>query len=48
MAAEERQNKNNDGDHKRSIFRELTADDPEPETTVIESLCINCGENVST
>jgi hypothetical protein len=29
------------------IFRDLTADDPEPETTEIESLCMNCGENVS-
>jgi hypothetical protein len=29
------------------IFRNLTADDPEPETTEIESLCMNCGENVS-
>jgi hypothetical protein len=29
------------------IFRNLTADDPVPETTEIESLCMNCGENVS-
>jgi len=28
------------------IFRDLTADDPKPETTEIESLCMNCGENV--
>jgi len=28
------------------LFRDLTADDPEPETTEIESLCMNCGENV--
>jgi hypothetical protein len=28
------------------IFRDLTADDPERETTEIESLCMNCGENV--
>ena len=28
------------------IFRNLTADDPDPETTEIESLCMNCGENV--
>ncbi|XP_008211218.1 zinc finger protein ZPR1 [Nasonia vitripennis] len=27
------------------IFRELNADDPEPEATVIESLCMNCGKN---
>lgn len=30
----------------KPIFRELNADDPEPETTEIESLCMNCGENV--
>jgi zinc finger protein len=29
------------------IFRILTADDPEPEATEIESLCMNCGENVN-
>jgi hypothetical protein len=29
------------------IFRSLTGDDPEPETTEIESLCMNCGENVN-
>ena len=28
------------------IFRDLIADDPEPEATEIESLCMNCGENV--
>ena len=28
------------------IFRDLTADDPEPEITEIESLCMNCSENV--
>lgn len=27
------------------IFRDLTADDPELDTTEIESLCMNCGEN---
>lgn len=27
------------------IFRNLTADDPDPETTEIESLCMNCGKN---
>ncbi|KAK7602982.1 hypothetical protein V9T40_002981 [Parthenolecanium corni] len=27
------------------LFRPLDADDPEPETTIIESLCMNCGEN---
>ncbi|XP_012254902.2 zinc finger protein ZPR1 isoform X1 [Athalia rosae] len=30
------------------IFRELVADDPDPETTEIESLCMNCGENGAT
>ncbi|XP_017755920.1 PREDICTED: zinc finger protein ZPR1 [Eufriesea mexicana] len=29
----------------KPIFRSLTADDPEPETTQIESLCMNCGQN---
>lgn len=28
------------------LFRPLDADDPEPETTTIESLCMNCGDNV--
>jgi hypothetical protein len=28
------------------IFRDLTSDDSEPEITEIESLCMNCGENV--
>lgn len=27
------------------LFRNLNADDPEPETTCIESLCVNCQEN---
>lgn len=35
------------GDSAKPVFRELDADDPEPETTEIESLCMNCGENVS-
>ncbi|XP_043250401.1 zinc finger protein ZPR1 [Colletes gigas] len=29
----------------KPIFRNLTADDPEPEATEIESLCVNCGKN---
>lgn len=29
----------------KNIFRNLAADDPDPETTQIESLCMNCGEN---
>lgn len=31
----------------KPLFKNLNADDPEPETTEIESLCLNCGENVS-
>lgn len=33
------------GNEEKPIFRDLTADDPDPETTEIESLCMNCGEN---
>ena len=33
------------GEKMKPIFRSLTADDPEPETTEIESLCVNCGQN---
>ncbi|RZB38653.1 zinc finger protein ZPR1, partial [Asbolus verrucosus] len=29
----------------KPIFRDLSADDPEPETTEIESLCMNCHAN---
>ncbi|XP_017885590.1 zinc finger protein ZPR1-like [Ceratina calcarata] len=29
----------------KPIFRDLTAEDPEPEATEIESLCLNCGKN---
>lgn len=32
----------------KPLFRDLRADEPEPESTVIESLCMNCGKNVST
>ena len=32
---------------KKTIFRELSADDNDPEVTLVESLCMNCGENVS-
>jgi len=31
---------------KKPIFRDLQADDPDPETTEITSLCFNCGEDV--
>ncbi|XP_029046371.1 zinc finger protein ZPR1 [Osmia bicornis bicornis] len=33
------------GEKSKPIFRNLTADDPEPEMTEIESLCVNCGKN---
>uniref|UniRef100_A0A1B0CGN0 Zinc finger ZPR1-type domain-containing protein n=1 Tax=Lutzomyia longipalpis TaxID=7200 RepID=A0A1B0CGN0_LUTLO len=35
-----------DGTPKKPIFRDLTAEDPEPEATEIESLCVNCMKNV--
>lgn len=34
-------------EEKKPIFRELNADDPDPEATEIESLCMNCHANVS-
>lgn len=40
-----RENENID---KKPLFRDFTADESEPESTVIESLCMNCGKNVST
>lgn len=30
---------------EKPIFRDLTADEPEPEISEIESLCMNCGDN---
>lgn len=30
----------------KPVFRDLQADDPDPEATEIESMCMNCGENV--
>lgn len=35
------------GSNNPSIFRNLDADDIDAENTIIESLCVNCGENVS-
>ena len=35
------------GDAKKPLFRELNADDDEPEASEIESLCVNCEESVS-
>lgn len=32
----------------KPLFRDLDAEDVDPETSEIESLCLNCGENVST
>lgn len=31
----------------KPLFRNLNADDSDPEATEIESLCLNCEENVS-
>lgn len=31
---------------KKPLFRDIDGDDPDPEATVIESLCLNCGEDV--
>lgn len=31
---------------EKPLFRELNADDPDPEATVIDSLCMNCHEQV--
>lgn len=32
---------------EKPIFRDLTGEDPDPEATQIESLCMNCEQNVS-
>ncbi|XP_046822333.1 zinc finger protein ZPR1 [Vespa crabro] len=40
MAANERE-----VESLKPLFRNLMADDPEPEATEIESLCVNCGKN---
>lgn len=37
--------KNENEKKPKNIFKNLAADDPEPETTQIDSLCMNCGEN---
>lgn len=29
------------------LFRDLQGDDPDPEVTEVDSLCMNCQENVS-
>lgn len=31
----------------QELFKDLDADDPDPETTEIESLCMSCYESVS-
>lgn len=43
MSAVERQA---DNEKAKPIFRELSANDLEPEITEIESLCMECGKNV--
>ena len=35
-------------DKKKSLFRDINAEDEDPEVTEIESVCMNCEENVST
>jgi len=45
MAAEERQTTSEK--KAKPIFCELSANDLEPEITKIESLCVECGKNVS-
>lgn len=37
---------NNVEEGNRPLFRELDPDDPDPEATVIDSLCMNCHEQV--
>ena len=32
---------------KEPIFKELQAEDPDVAPTEVESMCVNCGENVS-
>lgn len=32
----------------KPLFRDINADDPDPEATEIESLCMNCHETVCT
>lgn len=34
-------------EHKKPVFRELQADDHDPEITEISSLCFNCGKDVA-
>ena len=32
---------------KEPVFKELQAEDPDVAPTEVESMCVNCGENVS-
>lgn len=32
---------------QKPLFRDITAEDPDPEVTEIESFCVNCHANVS-
>lgn len=36
----------NESDSQGPLFKDLKADDPEPEATEIESLCLECEEMV--
>ncbi|RZF34673.1 hypothetical protein LSTR_LSTR013161 [Laodelphax striatellus] len=36
---------NQETEKPQALFKALDADDPDPETTEIESLCLNCGDN---
>lgn len=40
-------NSESDNLSKKPLFRDLDPEDKEPESTEIESLCVNCGSNVS-
>lgn len=31
---------------EKPVFRDLSADDPDPEVTEVESMCMNCHKNV--
>lgn len=43
MSESEERSKN----EKNPLFHELSAEGSESESTIIESLCMNCGKNVS-
>lgn len=41
------ENMDSDCKQKTSLFRDINADDEDPEVTEIESVCMNCEEQVS-